>query len=72
MLQAIRQHEMSAPVLLFVASHRPLAFVLGQMLHVANPMADLLGWSGCNDWANILSEPDGLSTLEQALDHGSQ
>jgi len=71
-LQAIRQHEMSAPVLLFLASHRPLAFVLGQMLHVANPMADLLGWSGCNDWANILSEPDGLSTLEQALDHGSQ
>ena len=71
-LQSIRQHEMTAPVLLFLASHRPLAFVLGQMLHVATPMADLLGWSGCDDWADILSDPDGLATLEQALDHGSE
>ena len=71
-LQAIRQHEMTTPALLFLASHRPLAFVLGQMLHVATPMADLLGWPGCDDWADLLSDPDGLSTLEQALDHGSE
>ena len=71
-LKSIRQHEMTAPAVLFLTSHRPLGFVLGQMLHVATPMADLLGWSGCDDWAVILSDPDGLATLEQALDHGSE
>lgn len=70
LLHSIQRHEMATPVLLFLAGHRPLAFVMGQLLHVAAPMADLLGWTGCDDWATILSEPDGPSTLEQALHNG--
>lgn len=71
-LQAIEQREMALPALLFLASHRPLAFVLGQMLFAAAPMADLLGWAGCADWADILSDPDGPSKLEMALQHGDE
>ncbi len=57
----------AAPMLLFVAAHRPLAFAVGQLLHLAAPTASLLGLSGCSDWAALLSHPDGALILEQAL-----
>ncbi len=72
LVQAITKREMVLPSLVFLASHRPLAFVVGQMLYVASPMAGLLGWSGCNGWADILSDPEGPAMLEQALSHGHE
>jgi hypothetical protein len=71
-VQAITERELSLPSAIFLTSHRPLAFVLGQLLYVAAPMAGLIGWSGCNDWADILSDPDGPALLEQALGHGRE
>mgnify|MGYP001821890278 CR=1 FL=1 len=71
-VQAITERELILPSAIFLTGHRPLAFVLGQLLYVAAPMAELMGWSGCSDWANTLSDPDGPAMLEQALGHGRE
>ncbi|MEZ4656091.1 MAG: hypothetical protein R2911_00800 [Caldilineaceae bacterium] len=63
----IQEREMALPLLLFVAAHRPLAFVAGQFLHVASPLAQLGGWRQCADWANLLSSPAGIDQLVQLL-----
>ena len=58
---------MVMPALLFVAGHRPLAFVLGQTLLVLQPLAALLGAEGLRLWGELLSQPDGLGTLTERL-----
>ncbi len=58
---------MAAPLLLFLAGHRPLAFVTGQLLHFSSPFGALLGLEGMNDWAELLSHPDGPALLESEL-----
>ncbi|MEZ4710029.1 MAG: hypothetical protein R3A44_22675 [Caldilineaceae bacterium] len=63
----IQKREMALPVLLFFTAHRPLAFVAGQFLHVASPLAQLGGWRQWADWANLLSSPTGIDQLEQLL-----
>lgn len=66
------RQRMGLPALLFLAGHRPLAFVIGQVLYVASPVADLAGWEGCADLAAVLSHPDGPARLEMTLEHGLQ
>jgi hypothetical protein len=67
MLQGLARRELSTAVLLFVAGHRPLAWLGAQALHLATPWADLLGLPGWADWATLLERPDGLLLIEDYL-----
>ena len=69
-IDALARRKLTAPALLFLAGHRPLAFATGQLLAVVAPLAALLGQSVVGDWAELLSDPAGPSQLEQLL--GSQ
>ncbi|CAN5784341.1 hypothetical protein BH10CHL1_BH10CHL1_22820 [soil metagenome] len=66
-LQALEARALILPCLLFVASHRPCAFVVGQLLYVIAPLAALLGSQTWQDWAGLLSEPAGVTWLEKTL-----
>lgn len=66
-LEAIRQRQMVVPALLFLAGHRPLAFLLGQTLLIMQPLATLLGLSQLGTWSELLSQPDGPSNLTARL-----
>ena len=52
---AARRRQLLAPLLLYVSSHAPLAFVAGQALYVVAPLAALLGWRAPQGWAGQLS-----------------
>jgi hypothetical protein len=64
---ALERRGLAAPALLFVAGHRPLAFVAGQLLAVAAPLAAVLGQTRVMDWAHLLSTPEGVDGLQAAL-----
>lgn len=66
-LSAISQRRMVLPAVLFVAGHRPLAFVFGQALLILQPMAALLGSDGLASWAHLLSHPGGPDALTNRL-----
>ncbi len=66
-LQVLEQRELILPCLLFMASHRPCAFVVSQLLYMIAPLAAILGLQTCQDWAVVLSEKDGAAWLEQTL-----
>lgn len=66
-LEAVRQRQMVLPALLFLDGHRPLAFLLGQTLLLIQPLAALLGLDRLGPWAELLSEPDGPSSLTARL-----
>lgn len=66
-LEAVRQRQMVLPVLLFVAGHRPLAFLLGQALLIMQPLAALLGLDRLGPWGQMLSRPDVPSNLTARL-----
>ncbi len=66
-LEAVRQRQMVLPALLFVAGHRPLAFLLGQTLLVMQPLAALLGLDHLGLWGHLLSQPDVPSNLTARL-----
>ena len=66
-ISAGHRREVALPLLLFVAGHRPLAFVVGQLLYLGLPGAVVLGWPHLGDWAALLSHPHGPPLLEQAL-----
>ncbi len=65
--QILADYKLALPCLLFVVSHRPCAFLTGQLLYVIAPLTTLLGFSVCQDWAALLSQPEGVQRLEQAL-----
>lgn len=67
LLQTIAQRNMALPVLCLVASHRPLAFVTGQLLYLVAPLAALLGQPICSEWAALLSHPQGIKLIEERL-----
>lgn len=66
-IKTLAQRRMIAPVLLYLAGHRPLLFVAGQGVALAAPLAGLLGAGALDDWATLLMHPDGPATLQQAL-----
>ena len=66
-LCVVQVNEMGQPALLFLAGHRPLAFVLGQCLHALTPFASMVGWENCTQWATLLSHQDGTRLLEERL-----
>ena len=66
-IQMLARRELTRPCLLFVASHRPCAFVIGQLLYLLVPLAAILGQTAWQDWAALLSQPDGVAWLEERL-----
>jgi hypothetical protein len=66
-VQAIARHRMATPALLFLVSHRPLAFAAGQLLYTLQPVAELLSYHGCAEIASLLSSPNGARRLEAEL-----
>ena len=66
--QQLTQRKMLLPALLFCLSHQPLAFLLGQSLHVIAPMTQLLGEQRLSTWADLLSDPDGPKTLLNSME----
>ncbi len=64
-IQTLTQRQMALPSLLFLAAHRPLAFVVGQTMCTLAPFAIPLGATEWQAWANLLSHPDGPTRLEQ-------
>lgn len=67
MLTAARQKDMAVPILLFLAGHRPLAFVTGQLLYMGVPFCTPFGLESVQEWASLLSHPDGPTLLESEL-----
>lgn len=63
----LHRRQLTTPLLLMLASHRPLAFVAGQFLYVLAPLGLLLGWENVNNWAALLSEPDAMQHLPNTL-----
>lgn len=53
----LRRRQMALPALLFVAGHRPLAFILGHLLLVMHPVTALLGADWAGEWGNLLTRP---------------
>ena len=70
--QAIVRHRMATPALLFMVSHRPLAFAAGQLLYTLQPVAELLGDHGCAEIAELLSTPNGTRRLEAKLENADR
>lgn len=66
-IAALASRQLLAPALLYLAGHRPLAFLVGQGLFLAEPVAALLGVGAASDWAALLSDPGGPAELEAAL-----
>ncbi len=66
-LEAVRQRQMVLPALLFVAGHRPLAFLLGQTLLIVQPLAALLGLDHLGPWGQLLSQPEMPAKLTARL-----
>lgn len=67
-IDAAASREMAETVLLFLAGHRPLAFVAGQALCVLSPVASLVGVAAVGEWSAILSDPHGPGLLADALE----
>ena len=67
LLTNLKRWRLSHTLLLFLAGHRPLAFVASQGLYLVTPLADLLGVPALDRFAQLLSQPEGIRWLEQAL-----
>ncbi len=63
----VQRRQLTTPLLLLLASHRPLTFVSGQLLYALAPLASLLGWEDVNQWAELLSAPDASQRLTLIL-----
>jgi hypothetical protein len=63
----VHRRQLTMPLLLLLASHRPLTFVTGQLLYALAPLGALLGWESASDWAALLSAPDANQRLTKLL-----
>ena len=67
MLDFVCERQMELPLLLLLASHRPLAFVAGQLLLLALPLTLLMPALPLRVWAELLSHPQGPALLQRRL-----
>jgi hypothetical protein len=65
--RVLARRNLLTPALLLLTSHRPLAFVAGQLLYLLEPLAGLAGQPRLQPWAELLSDPDRLAELERLL-----
>lgn len=61
----LARRQLLTPALCFLAGHRPLAFVTGQVLYLLEPLAMLAGRAGLSAWAEMISDPQRLEQLER-------
>ncbi|HMN27549.1 MAG TPA: hypothetical protein PKE45_05280 [Caldilineaceae bacterium] len=61
------RRDLLTPALLLLTSHRPLAFVVSQLLYLLEPLAALAGQQRLQPWAELLSDPDRLAEFERLL-----
>jgi hypothetical protein len=66
-LRFAARSRMVLPLLLFLTSHRPLAFVAGQTLWLCTPFELLIPELRLGDWAALLSHPQSSNLLEQMM-----
>lgn len=71
-IEILARRQMLAPALLFLAGHQPLLFFAGQGLALAAPLASMLGAGAIDDWAALLTHPDGPVMLHDALAEAEQ
>ena len=71
-IETLARRQMVAPALLFLTGHRPLIFFAGQGLALAAPLAGLLGAGELDDWAALLTHPEGPVVLHAALVEAEQ
>ena len=62
-----KRWHLTDAALLFLTGHRPLAFAIGQGLHLLAPVAALAGIEALDELGNILSRSDGTAILHDAL-----
>ena len=62
-----KRWQLTDAALLFLTGHRPLAFAIGQGLHLLAPVAALAGIEALDELGNILSRSDGTAILHDAL-----
>lgn len=67
-LDYLARKQMILPVLLLLATHRPLAFVFGQSLWLCSPLELLFPQMGLGRWAALLSHPHSGLALEALLE----
>ena len=67
MLSSLCERRMVLPAALFLAGHRPMAFTIGQLLLVLQPLAGLLGENEIGAWGRLLSHPAGPAALGDRL-----
>lgn len=67
-LDFLARRRMILPVLLLLAAHRPLAFVIGQSLWLCSPVELLFPQAALGQWAALLSRPDSGTILEVLLE----
>jgi hypothetical protein len=63
----VQRRQLTTPLLLFLAAHRPLTFLGGQLLYLLAPLCELFGWQAIGDWAALLSAPDAGQRLDKLL-----
>lgn len=67
--QRITRLGLEAPALLVLESHRPLAFLAGQALLVAQPLlTPFLDPQAVRGYADLLAEPEALDRLARRLE----
>lgn len=67
LLAIAAERQLTTPLLLFLVSHRPLAFFAGQTLYALAPLAALLGLHQTSAWADLLSAPNATQAIEAML-----
>lgn len=67
LVAAVQRRQLVTPLLLLLASHQPLTFVMGQLLYALAPLGSLLGWEYANAWAAFFSAPDANRRLTTIL-----
>ena len=65
---AVQRRQLTTPILLFLAAHRPLTFVTGQLLYMLAPLCALFGWQEIDEWAALLSAPDANHHLTRLVE----
>lgn len=68
-LDYLARRQMLLPGLLLLSSHAPLAFVTGQMLWLLSPFELLIPNTHLQDWARILSHPQGGALLKNQVEN---
>ena len=66
-LSTLQDSRMVLPAALFLAGHRPMAFTVGQLLLIFQPLSAFFGGDGIGAWARLLSHPAGPAALGDRL-----